>query len=228
MEIRFVPDPEQQSEEQPQEWPGDVQISFVPDTAVMSNVDARHVDPNDDGTTEDDDLKLDKEEKREILRLSQDLLRVGRIPAKQIYTQRKIGNKTLHTVRYKNAVKYMLQKSKTNITSTDKCKLWLETGQIHNVAASTTSSFGTRQYWTDIQGELVKKATPHLPYSAKASVIFGAVCADQACRDHHITDIITRQQIRDKFKNLSKKEAIVVNIFLYLFIRGLGCNIYIA
>ena len=66
MEIHFVADPEQQSEEQLQERPGDVQISFVPDTAVMSNVDDHHVDPNDDGTTKSDDLKLDKVEKRKI------------------------------------------------------------------------------------------------------------------------------------------------------------------
>ena len=64
----------------------------------MSNVYARHVDPNDDGTTEGDDLKLDKEEKRKILRLFQDFLRVGHVLANQIYNQRKIGNKTLRTV----------------------------------------------------------------------------------------------------------------------------------
>ena len=167
-----------QQAEQTQESPGDVKICFVPDTAVMANPDAHHVDPTDERTKEDDDLKLDKEEKREVLRLFQDLLRVGHVPAKQIYNQRKIGNKTLRMVRYENAVRYMPQKSKMDITSTDKCKSWLETGQIHNVAASTMSSSGARRSWTDMQGELLKKATLHLPYSAKASEIFGAVCAD--------------------------------------------------
>ena len=180
----------QQAEDEPQERPGDVKIIFVPDTAVTNNLDAR------------EDLKI--EEKREVVKVFQDLLRVSRVPPKHIFNQRKIGNATLRTVRYEKAVEYMQQKSKMNLSSADKCKSWLRTGQIHNVAASTTSSSGGRRYWTDLQGELVKKATLHLPYSAKASDIFGSVCGDQACRDHHITEIFTRQQIRDKFKNLSK------------------------
>ena len=93
MKIRFVPDPVQQAEDQPQERPGDVEICFVPDTAVMTNLHAREDHPTDERTKEDDDLN--KEEKREVLKLFQDLLRVSRFPPKQIYNQRKIGNKTL-------------------------------------------------------------------------------------------------------------------------------------
>ena len=81
----------QQTEIQPQERPGDIEICFVPDTAVMTNLDAHEDQPTDGRTKEDEDLN--KEEKMEVLKLFQDYPRVGRVPPKQIFNQRKIGNK---------------------------------------------------------------------------------------------------------------------------------------
>ena len=201
VKIRFVPDPV--VEDQQQERPHHIEMRFVPDTGVTTNLGACEANPTDGH--EKDHVDLNQEEKRELLKLFQDLLRFGRVPPKQIFNQRKIGNNTLRTVRYEKAVGYMQHKSQINLTSADKCKSWLETGEIHNLAASTTSSLGARRYWTELQSELVKEATLHLPYSAKASDIFVAVCDDEACQDHHLTELFTRQQIRDKFKNLAKR-----------------------
>ena len=164
---KFVPDPVQQAEDQPQERPGDVEICFVPDTAVMTNLDACEDQPTGGRTKEDEDRREEGSSKN----IS------GLAESRSSPTQANIQpekNWEYNTTN-ENAVGYMHQKSKMNLTFADKCKSWLQTGQIHNVAASTTSSSGARRYWTELQGELVKKATLHLPYSAKASDIFGAV-----------------------------------------------------
>ena len=198
MKNKFVPDPVQQAEDQPQERPDDVEICFVPDTAVMTNLDACEDQPTGGCMKEDEDLKI--EEKREVVKIFQDLLRVGRVPPKQIFNQRKIGNTTLRTVQYENAVGYRQQKSKMNLTSADKCKSWLQTGQIHNVAASTTSSSGARQYWTELQGELVKKATLTC-LTVQRQVTFSEQCLHSAANS-------------GQFQELVKEETIIVNIFL--------------
>ena len=201
----LVPDPV--AEDQQQEWPDDIAIRFVQDTGVTTNLSASEGNDTRGGEKGHGDLK--KEEKRELLKLFQDLLRVGQVPPKHIFNQRKVGNNCLRTVRYEKAPGYMKHKLEINLTPTDKCKSWLQTGDIHNIAASTTSSVGARRYWMGLQSQLVKEATLHLPSSATASDIFVAVCDDEACREHHITQLFTRQQIRDKFKNLVKKKIII-------------------
>ena len=51
-----------------------------------------------------------KEEKMELIRLFQDIIKVGRVPAKFIYNQRKMHNTILKRVRYENAVAYLTKK----------------------------------------------------------------------------------------------------------------------
>ena len=174
-------------------------ICFVRDEQVQTFVTG----PN---TADHPTFKLEKEEKKELIRVFQDLLKVGRVPAKYIYNQRKFSNKILKRVRYDNALDYMTEKSKKNITSREKCSSWVRTGEIHQVAASTTSSCGASKYWTDLQAEVLNDATRHLPFNAKMSDIYETVLTDETCQDHHLTDIYNRQQIRDKFRNIAKKK----------------------
>ena len=128
------------------------------------------------------------------------------MPAKPIYNQRKISNKTLERVRYENALAYMTKKSRKNLTSKEKCRSWLKAGEIHQVAPSTTSSCGASKYWTDPQAEVLNDAMRHLPFNARISDIYETVPADKACQDHHLTEIYIHQQIRDKFKNTAQKK----------------------
>ena len=118
VKIRFVPDPV--ADNQQQERPHHIEIRFVPDTGVTTNLGAREANPTDG--REKDHVDLNQEEKRELLKLFQDLLNVGRVPPKQIFNQRKIGNNTLRTVRYEKVVGYMQHKSQIKLTSADKCK----------------------------------------------------------------------------------------------------------
>ena len=118
VKIRFVPDPV--ADDQQQERPHHIEIRFVPDTGVTTNLGAREANPTDG--REKDHVDLNQEEKRKLLKLFQDLLNVGRVPPKQIFNQRKIGNNTLRTVRYEKVVGYMQHKSQINLTSADKCK----------------------------------------------------------------------------------------------------------
>ena len=53
---------------------------------------------------------LEKEEKMELIRVFQDIIKVGRVPAKFIYNQRKMHNTILKRVRYENAVDYLTKK----------------------------------------------------------------------------------------------------------------------
>ena len=200
IKIPIVPDPV--AEDHQQEGPHDVAIRFVADTDLITNLGDGE---GETGGGEKADAHLTKEEKRELLTVFQDLIRVGRVPAQHIYNQRKVGHSSLRTVRYEKALEYMKEKSQIHMTPADKCKSWLATGEIHNVAASTTSSVGSRHYWTELQTQLMKEATLHLPSNAKASDILAAVCEDEPCREHHIPEMFSRQQIQDKFKNLVKK-----------------------
>ena len=200
IKIPIVPDPV--AEDHQQEGPHDVAIRFVPDTGLITNLGDGE---GETGGGEKADAHLTKEEKRELLTLFQDLIQVGWVPAQHIYNQRKVGHSSLRTMRYEKALDYMKVKSQIHMTPADKCKSWLATGEIDNIAASTTSSVGSRHYWTELQTQLMKEATLHLPSNAKASDILAAVCEDKPCREHHIPQMFSRQQIRDKFKNLVKK-----------------------
>ena len=146
-----------------------------------------------------------KEEKMELIRLFQDIIKVGRVPAKIIYNQRKVHNTILKRVRYENAVAYLTKKSKKNITPSEKCRSWLRTGEITQVAASTTTSCGTTRYWTDLQAQILNDATRHLAMNCNMNDIIQAVVTNEACQDHKLADIFSRQQIRDKFRNIAKK-----------------------
>ena len=95
-----------------------------------------------------------------------------------------------------------------NITVSQKCLSWIQTGKIHDRAStSSTSTFsgGSRHYWTTLQGEALYKATMQLPLNAKIEEIYRAVSADEDYQAHGITQLFTRQQIRDKFRNVAKK-----------------------
>ena len=76
-------------------------ICFMPDDEVASFVTAEHFEP----------FKLEKDEKRELVRVFQDLIKVGRVPAQFIYNQRKIHNTILKRIRYENALDYLTKKS---------------------------------------------------------------------------------------------------------------------
>ena len=89
-----------------------------------------------------------------------------------------------------------------------KCVSWLTKGVIHDVASSTSSSCGSRQYWMDLQGEVVRNTTKHLHRRAGITDIDNTMRKDPECQGHKITEIFSQQQIRDKFKNLVKKRNI--------------------
>ena len=171
-------------------------ICFVQDEEVQSFVTGP--------TAEHPTFKLEKEEKRELIRVFQDLIKVGRVLAQFIYNQRKINNKILKRIRYENALDYLTEKSTKNITPREKCSSWVRTGEIHQVAAST-SSCGTTKYWTDLQAEVLNDATRHLAFNSKTSDIYQAVLTDKPCQDHNLPDIYSCQQIRGKFRNIAKK-----------------------
>ena len=182
----------------------DFGISFVQEDQIETLVIGNNNDVGSD--TADHTFKLEQHEKKEITKLFQDLLKVGCMPGKHIYNQRKMTSKTLKRVRYENALSYMTKKSRMNLTSRDKCRSWLKSGEIHQVAPSTTSSCGTSRYWTDLQTAVVKEVMQHLPFNARISDILEMVLADEACQDHQISKIYTRQQIREKFKNIAKNK----------------------
>ena len=93
---------------------------------------------------------------------------------------------------------------KQALTPQQKCVSWLTKGVIEDVESMVSSSFTSRHYWTDRQTEVVDKATQHLHHRAGVE-IYQAVQKDLKCQRHKITDVFSQQQIRDKFKNLSKK-----------------------
>ena len=92
----------------------------------------------------------------------------------------------------------------------EKCLSWMATRKIKNQAkkppSSASSSSDTRHYWTELQGEAVKNATMHLPFYSGVDTIYSTVIADETCQRHGIAELFTRQQIRDKFKNIAKKD----------------------
>ena len=92
---------------------------------------------------------------------------------------------------------------KRKINFAEKCLSWIQTGKIQDYgrpsSSAATSSSGSRHYWTPLQSEVVMEATRHLQSQARMETIFKAVFADQACQRHAITELFTRQQIRDKF-----------------------------
>ena len=172
----------------------DDSITFVPEDDIESVVPAEQPEA----------FTLLKEERMELIRVFQDIIKVGRVPAKFIYNQRKMHNTILKRVRYENAVDYLTKKSKKNITPSEKCRSWLRTGEITQVAASTTSC-GTTRYWTDLQAQILNDATRHLALNSSMNDIIQAVVTNEACQDHKLPDIFSRQQIRDKFRNIAKK-----------------------
>ena len=78
--------------------------------------------------------------------------------------------------------------------------------QAKKVASSASFSSDPRHYWTELQGQAVKNATMHLPFESGVDAIYRTVVADEACQRHGIAELFTRQQIRDKFKNIDKKD----------------------
>ena len=94
---------------------------------------------------------------------------------------------------------------KRALTPQQKCVSWLTKGVIEDVESKVSSSFTSRHYWTDRQTEVVDKATQHLHHCAGVKEIYQAVQKDLECQRHKITDVFSRQQIHDKFKNLSKQ-----------------------
>ena len=152
----------------------------------------------------EENKELSSEQNRELVRVYQNYLKIRRVPPKQIYNERKIGNKALRNVRFEHAVEYLTKKSNFNLTAKQKCNLWLQTGHIHNVPASMSSSTDTH-HWTELQTQILKEATMHLQHNAKIAEIYGAVLASIKCQNYTITDIFTKQQIRDKFRNICKK-----------------------
>ena len=95
------------------------------------------------------------------------------------------------------------------VTFAQKVQSWLTTEKILlPSSSSTTSSCASRHYWSELQGKVVYNATRHLPFNAGINVIYRTVQADKACQDYQITQLFSRQQIRDKFKNLAKKDRL--------------------
>ena len=94
---------------------------------------------------------------------------------------------------------------KQALTPQQKCVSWLTKGVIEDVESTVSSSFTARHYWTDRQAEVVDKATKHLHRRAGVKEINEAVKKDVECQRHKISEIFSRQQIRDKLKNISKR-----------------------
>ena len=96
--------------------------------------------------------------------------------------------------------------SARTVTFGEKVKSWLTTGKISLPSSSSTaSSWASRHYWSQLQGEVLYNATRHLPFNSGVDIIYKTVQADKSCQEYQITELFSRQQICDKFKNLAKK-----------------------
>ena len=58
----------------------------------------------------EENVELTAEQKKELVRIYQNYLIVGRVPPKQIYNQKKIGNKALENIRFEHAAEYLQKK----------------------------------------------------------------------------------------------------------------------
>ena len=61
----------------------------------------------------EENVELTAEQKKELVRIYQNYLIVGRVPPKQIYNQKKIGNKALKNIRFEHAAEYLQKKIKS-------------------------------------------------------------------------------------------------------------------
>ena len=95
--------------------------------------------------------------------------------------------------------------AKHALTPEQKCLSWLNKGLIEDVESTLSSSVTARHYWMDRQTDVVARATRHLHHRAGVKEITEAVKKDKECQRHKISETFTRQQIRDKFKNICKK-----------------------
>ena len=104
---------------------------------------------------------------------------------------------------------------KQALTPEQMCLSWLNKGVIEDVESTVSSSFTARHFWMDRQADVVERATKHLHPRACVKAIYDAVKKDQECQRHQICEIFTRQQIRDKFRNICKKGRFYI-YFIFL------------
>ena len=90
------------------------------------------------------------------------------------------------------------------ISFAQKCVSWITTGKIDGrvkeVASSGTSSFNTRHFWTELQGEVVKNATMHLPFDSRIDTIYRTVGADEACDSRTVHQTANMRQVQKHCK----------------------------
>ena len=70
----------------------------------------------------------------------------------------------------------------------------------------TGSSDGRRRF-TQYEAEIINKATKNLPSNVQIKDIIQALSNGKDCQEYKLFDSYTRQQLRDKFRNLAKKRA---------------------
>ncbi|CAB3984910.1 Neurofilament medium polypeptide [Paramuricea clavata] len=155
------------------------------------------------------DEQLSRLEKFELLKLFESTMNSGTTVMRHIVQTRMARNQILRNVDTDAAMQYISKKTSTELSGIDKAQTWVcsSGNKINCYVASSTTTTDSVRCFTQLQTNLIQNATASLPNNAEAKAVVSSIINNEVCRDHFIQEQFTRQQLRDKFKTIRRKEA---------------------
>ena len=152
--------------------------------------------------------ELEPAAKKELLRVYSKTLAAGHLPSLDEISNTIKRNKSLKGIEVVAAYNYVRRKAAEPLTPAVKTATWVGTGARKIASFQATSVTGSGdggRKFTMLETEIIQNATKTLPANATIRDIMGALHNNAQCAQEKIFDKYTRQQLRDKFRNIAKK-----------------------
>ncbi len=152
--------------------------------------------------------ELEPAAKKELLRVYSKTLAAGHLPSLDEISNTIKRNKSLKGIEVVAAYNYVRRKAAEPLTPAVKTATWVGTGARKIASFQATSVTGSGdggRKFTMLETEIIQNATKTLPANATIRDIMGALHNNAQCAQEKIFDNYTRQQLRDKFRNIAKK-----------------------
>ena len=152
--------------------------------------------------------ELEPHEKKELLRIFSKTLSAGNVPSNEEISKVAKGNETIKGIEIVQALEYLRRKVTEPLTPAVKTATWVQTGarKIASLqATSVTGSGDGGRRFTQYETDIIAEATCQLAPNTVIKDIIASLTKDKNCTDYKLFDYYTRQQLRDKFRNIAKK-----------------------
>ena len=106
------------------------------------------------------------------------------------------------------AVEYLQRKKASELSGVQKASAWVKLSNFNEINSYAASSSGTSgRLFTGLQTLLIEEAIGSLPPNASGQKCVNAITSDERCREQHISQSFTTQQLNDKVKTIRWKAA---------------------